>query len=419
MAKREQMALGDWTAKRFEANQLFTPSTPINVASLFAGRHQQLMRIVDAIGERGRHVIMFGERGVGKTSLAQIIPFLIPADRQRIRFCRIQCFPNDIFTTLARRVFREIRFQADLGEGIQTFDVSDLYPNDVTPDDFVRELAIYNDNDIPIIVIDEFNEISSHDVAVAIANTIKALSDTGAVATLVIVGVADNVRELIASHESIERCTEEVLMPRMGNDELRDIIEKRLSQLGMSIAGDAKWKIINLSKGLPQYVHGLGKQACFSAIASKRLSISTEDADAAIDNLLASSEQTFKDAYDVATRSNQPENLFRQVLTACALAPADADGYFAPISVREPLSGILGRAIQIANFQNHLKEFIEEKRGRILQRIGEERAFRFRFRHPAMQPYVIMRGIKDNIVDEKAKRALSYPEQPNLFPTDS
>ena len=57
------------------------------------------------------------------------------------------------------------------------------------------------------------------------------------------------------------------------------------------------------------------------------------------------------------------------------------------------------------------------KRGQILERVGEERAYRFRFRHPAMQPYVIMRGIRENIVDEKAKQALSSPEQGDLFPT--
>jgi hypothetical protein len=248
-----------------------------------------------------------------------------------------------------------------------------------------------------------------------IANVIKALSDEGTNVTLIIVGVADNVTELIASHESIERCTDEILIPRMNKDELKEVIEKRLSQLGMTISGDAKWKIINLSKGLPQYVHGLGKQAAFEAIKNKRLSISEDDTDKAIDNLLASSEQTFKESYSVATRSNQPGNLFRHVLTACALARSDESGYFTPTSVREPLSGILGKSMQIANFQTHLREFVEPRRGEVLQRIGEERTYRFRFRHPAMQPYVIMRGIREGIVDAAAKQALSSPEQPDLF----
>mgnify|MGYP006990016457 CR=1 FL=1 len=118
----------------------------------------------------------------------------------------------------------------------------------------------------------------------------------------------------------------------------------------------------------------------------------------------------------MATRSNQPGNLFKHVLTACALARSDESGYFAPVWVREPLSAIVEKPMHIANFQGHLKEFTSIKRGAILERIGEERAYRFRFSHPAMQPYVIMRGIREGIVDEAARRALSSPEQADLFP---
>jgi MoxR-like ATPase len=149
----------DWAAKRFEANQLFTPSTPINVAELFAGRSDKLFRIVDAIGERGRHVILYGERGVGKTSLAQIVPFLIPADRQRVRYIRVQCFPNDDFSSVARKIFKDLHFTADAGDGARTYNVAELYPSNVAPDDFIRELSIFNENDIPFVVIDEFNEL--------------------------------------------------------------------------------------------------------------------------------------------------------------------------------------------------------------------------------------------------------------------
>ena len=103
------------------------------------------------------------------------------------------------------------------------------------------------------------------------------------------------------------------------------------------------------------------------------------------------------------------------MLTACASAKADESGYFAPGWVREPLSAIVGRQIDVADFQGHLKVFTTEKRGAILERIGEERAYPFRFRHPAMQPYVIMRGISEEIVDEKASAALSSSEQGDLF----
>jgi Cdc6-like AAA superfamily ATPase len=412
-----KMKAGDWSTKRFEVNQLFTPSTPITVAELFAGRQDQLFRIVDGIGERGRHIILFGERGVGKTSLAQVVPYVLPEKPDRIAFSRVQCFPTDNFSSICKKIFKNIRFSADIGDGVKTYDVSDMYPGDVAPDDFIREASIFNENKIPIIVIDEFNEIGDQEAPLLFANTIKALSDAGTNITLIIVGVADNVTELIKSHASIERCTSEILMPRMTASELKEIIEKRLKQLGMTIEADAKWKIINLAKGLPQYVHGLGKLSCFEAIKARRLDLSTSDTDKAILDLLETSEQSFKRNYDEATRSNQPDNLFRQVLTACALAKADENGYFAPAAVREPLAGILGRPVSVATFQNHLADF-SEKRGKILQRIGEARSYRLRFRHPAMQPYVIMRGIEEGIVDESAKQALSFPGDPDLFSSE-
>lgn len=412
----DRLSLSDQSAKRFEANQLFTPSTPITVAELFAGRQDQMFRIVDGIGERGRHIILFGERGVGKTSLVQIAPYMLPVPADRIKFARIQCFPTDTYSSICKKIFKEIHFTADLGDGPRSYDVSESYSGDINPDDFVREMSMFSENDIPAIVIDEFNEVDDDMSASLMANTIKALSDAGTNVTLIVVGVADSVSDLISSHASIARCTDEILMPRMSTAELREIIETRLKQLGMTIEPDAKWKIINLAKGLPQYVHGLGKLSCFLAISERRMHITERDADRAIEDLLNSSEHTFNTIYETATRSNQPDNLFKHVLTACALARADENGYFAPAAVREPLSGILGRNVTIATFQNHLGDF-SEKRGKILQRIGQQRSYRLRFREPAMQPYVIMRGIQEGIVDEDAKRALSSPEQGDLLST--
>ena len=311
---------------------------------------------------------------------------------------------------------KRIRFSAEVGEGEQEFDASQAYSTPITPDDFVNEMSNFKESDIPVIVIDEFNEVQDSNTTLLFAHTIKALSDSGANCTLIIVGVAENVGNLIENHQSIQRCSEEILMPRMEKQELLDVLIVRLKQLEFSIAGDAKWKIVNLAKGLPAFVHALGKHACLNALTEgHRLNIEEADVDAGITSLIASSDQTFKKAYHDATVSNQPGNLLKQALTACALAQPDENGYFTPVAVKGPLSAILERPIDIANFQNHLKAFIDPKRGQILQRRGEPRAYRFRFVQPAMQPYVVMRGITEGILDADAKRALSYPEQPDLF----
>jgi Cdc6-like AAA superfamily ATPase len=410
------LKVADIGPKRFEINQLFTPSTPVTVAELFAGRLSQMMKITDTVAETGRHAVVYGERGVGKTSLMQIVPYIVPDRVGNVRFCRVQAYPNSTFHSLFNAVFRKIQFTADIGNGQQEYSVAETYTDTLTPDDVVTEFSHFTANDIPIVVLDEFNEITNPETPKLVANTIKALSDEGTNVTIIVVGVADNVTELIENHESIQRCTEQIPMPRMTSDEMFELLDKRLKQLGYTITADAKWKIINLAKGLPSYVHGLGKFACLAALAvGGRLHIEEVHVDEAIDDLIASSDRSFTDVYEAATRSAQPDNRLRHVLTACALAKVDESGYFRPAAIKEPLSGILGKSVEIANFQNHLKAFIDPKRKSILQRDGEPRAYRFRFRQPAMQPFVLMKGM--DIISIDVKRALSSPEQPDLFAT--
>ncbi len=400
MARKKE----DWEALRFEAGHLFTPSTPISVAEFFSGRKKEISQLFEAIAERGRHAIVYGERGVGKTSLSQVVPLMLPRGIRKVQHIRKTAGPSDNFSSIWRKVFRDIRSAV----------VADLYADrDITPDDVVRELSSFNQNDVPIIVVDEFNEISDEPTSLLMANTIKGLSDDGVNATVILVGVADNINQLIAGHESISRCCEEVLMPRMEQDELREVIETRAARLNMQIEGNAKWKIINLSKGLPTFVHGLGKFSCYAAIDRRRLTIVESDTDRAIDTILESSQQSLKQAFERAVKSNQPFAKFREVLTACALAKADESGFFTQTAVRGPLSQMLGRNIEIGHLRPQLHELIEEKRGKVIERIGEERGYRYRFSDPAMQPYVIMAGIKAGILTDAAKSALS--SQSDLF----
>jgi hypothetical protein len=314
-------------------------------------------------------------------------------------------------------IFKEIKFKADMGDGTKEYSVADIYKDGVTPSDVVRELSYFSLNDIPIIVIDEFNVINDPKSSRLMAETVKAVSDAGLNATIVIVGISDTVENLIEGHASISRCTEEVLMPRMSNDEMQSLVQSRIDKLGMQISADAKWKIINLSKGLPAFAHTLGKGAVLSTIGRSRIGITEIDVDQAIAGILSSSQNTLKVDYETATRSNQERARFRQILTACALARTDESGYFTAKQVQGPLAAILKKTIGFDGFNPNLKELASPKRGDVLQQIGSERIYRYRFRNPAMQPYVIMKGIYDGFLDETAKLALSSPEQPDLFPT--
>lgn len=412
-----RLRLDDVPSLHFDIGHIFTPSTPIRLADLFAGRRRQIGQLLDAVAEPGRHAILYGERGVGKTSLSQILQHVVPSARQTVVYARKACAPGDTYESIWRKFFREMRLTHDVDGEQRSVHLSELYHGRALDvDDVVSEMKRFSANQIPIFVVDEFNEIDDDgSTARLFANTIKALSDEGVNATIVIVGVGDSVTHLFEGHGSIERCTEEVPMPRMSREELGEIVDKRLRQLGLTIEPDARWKIVILSRGLPTYVHRLGKQAAVRATTDLRRRITEEDVDLSIEDVLRGSLESLRTAYERAISSNQPGSLYKEILLSCALAAADDSGYFVPAAVLVPFEKVRGKPMSIAQYRNHLGEFITDRRGGILQRKGEERNHRYRFKDPAMLPFVLMKGIADGMVTEEAKRLLRFPEQGQLF----
>jgi hypothetical protein len=63
------MAHVDWKQLRIEILGTFTPGPPIEEVAQFSGRKSVIQRLQDIAIEKARHAIIFGERGVGKTSL--------------------------------------------------------------------------------------------------------------------------------------------------------------------------------------------------------------------------------------------------------------------------------------------------------------------------------------------------------------
>jgi len=406
-----------WMEMEIQARKLFSPSAPINEADLFSGRLEQISRIVNGVAERGRHAVLYGERGVGKTSLGNIFHKLTGSIG--IMPIRQQVSPEDNYTSLWKKVFRELVFEVkeNVGYGNEStkqHSVAEFYDN-ITPDDVVRELRRTNFSNTPVIILDEFDKIKDVKTKQLMAHTIKALSDSGVDVTVLIIGVADDITTLVEEHQSVSRNIEEIKMPRMNKGELNAILDQRLPKLGIKIEGDARWKIVTLSRGLPEYIHSLGRDSAIRAIKEKKKVITEAHVGSAISELISQSDQSINNAYKKAVHSNKKNALYKEVLLACAMAQTDDEGKFAPADVVEPLTKILqGRKVTIANFQSHLTAFSGEDRGNILKKHGIPRGYKYRFTEPKMQPYVIMQGINAELIGNEALAILSAPEQPSL-----
>jgi len=408
----------NWEDLARRAGTVFKPNTPVTERDLFAGRTDRIRRLVDVANQDGQHAIIHGERGVGKTSLANVVTKFYSPELPVVS-PRINCDSLDDFGTVWRKVFEEIELKrpepvVGFGGGIQGTLFTSPTPvlADPTPDGVRRALTVLARTCLPLIVVDEFDRLKEESRR-PFADMIKNLSDHAVRATIVLVGVGDSVDDLIAGHQSVARNLIQIQMPRMSGAEIREVINKGLEVLGMTIEDKALDRIDLLSQGLPHYPHALGLHASRQALDAHSLHISCEVLDQAIGKAIEDTHQSIVSAYAGAVRSARKDNLFGDVLLACALAKTDDLGYFAAQDVRPPLSELLKKPYGISSFAQHLGEFSDEKRGNVLVRIGSRR-YRYRFADPLMQPYVIMQGVhagrvRDNHLRSRTAGIFQHP----------
>jgi hypothetical protein len=321
------------------------------------------------------------------------------------------------FSSLWHEIFKKIPlvkefipvgFAASPETVIRTLD--DYLPSVIKPGDIVNILQQLSQK--IIIVVDEIDRLTDQTTTMLLADTIKSLSDHAIDTTLILVGVADSVDNLIAEHRSVERALVQIRMPRMSETELLEIIDKGLATVDMKIEAHAREKIANLSQGLPHYTHLLALHSAQEAASKKETLISYEHVKEAIDKALKKAQQSIINAYHTAVSSSR-ENMYSQVLLACAMATPDELGYFSASDIRAPLSRVMNRQYEIAAFSQHLNAFCEQHRGPILQKTGLPRKFRFRFINPLIQPYILMEGIKQGLIsDDIFNPSPASPPQP-------
>ncbi len=370
---------------------VFTPSAPIAQRDLFRGRLEQVLQVTGAIVEPGRHVVLYGERGVGKTSLANVLADFLQGPQGTLRVARFNCTTQDNYRTIWQKAFREMRMDPPA-------EWAERAPD---PDD-VRWVL----NPLPrsIIVMDEFDRVEDDESLSLMADTIKTLSDHNVGTKVLIVGVADSLEQLIGEHASVQRAVEEVQMPRMTDAEAFEIIDTGLSSIKMTVAATARKRIVRLAEGLPHYVHLLALHAARNAVLSHRTELGNDDVESAVQKAIQ--KHTLLSEYQRAIDSAYPGNLFSRVLASCALADKNRLGYFTAGAVREPMTKIMASYYDIPAFAPHLKAFTEIDRGCVLRREGVPRKYRYRFRNPLLQPFAILAALAEGSIPPEYRSEL-------------
>lgn len=297
-----------------QIEKAFTPHTPV-VDDLFCGRMKEIESIFEGLSEKGNHIVLFGDRGVGKTSLARYSCKKYGEVENTDTNIMVSCCANDTFQSVIEKVFTELGIE--LVEAVQRGSGAKI---DVKCVEYNREISrtIINTNktDNPtwvanklkdkegVVIIDEFDTIKDPIEKQKFSTLMKNLSDNSSNLSLLIVGISLSVDDLIEGHRSIDRCLSQVYLKRMTDDELLSIIQKGEDRTGLKFNEDVKKKIVEKSLGFPYYVHMLALEASKNAVLSERKEINNEDYENGLNNTIKKIDHSLSEMYKEAIGSN-------------------------------------------------------------------------------------------------------------------
>jgi len=367
---------------------IFSPSAPVENIELFTGRVDELNKIGQAIEERGQHAVMYGGRGVGKTSIANVLINFFPD----IIISKITCNSTDNFKSIWEKAVNKIQFvSSHKGIGFAANDekrIRELYlPNKpfIDANDILNLFA-----EIPnhiLVVIDEFDCVQDKDTKIMMADTLKSLSDNLPNVTILIIGISENVNDLIGNHKSLERCLKQIQVPLMTREDTVDMIQNSFSILELNIDDEVIDKIVEYSSGFPHYTHLLCKYATLQAAENEENEVTLENFDYAVEESIINSDYSIKEAYKKAVASYSDKNQFEDVIFASILADDDYK-VFTPDQVLEKYQKLTNKETKKENLYYNLGMLCKPERGVILQKIGAAKNIKYKFQNPLMKAYV-------------------------------
>lgn len=112
----------------------------------------------------------------------------------------------------------------------------------------------------PVVVVDEFDQITKEDDQKAFANFIKQVSDQHVDAKFIVCGIADSPDVLMSAHASADRYFHTVELTKLPWEARFEIDQDASSKLGIFEDESTIIRIAKISDGFPHYVHFISEK---------------------------------------------------------------------------------------------------------------------------------------------------------------
>jgi ATPase domain predominantly from Archaea len=317
----------------------FTPSKPISRLAHLYGRERKLKEIERAFASPGKHLFVFGDRGVGKTSMARTTAALrAGTDAKQVPF--VSCDKGASFFDMAANVNREIlrvhpklidnlKVEASIDAKFLKLSASKQLIGDApTSAGTVHEVCdtlrlLTKGIRECVVIVDEFDQIAGDEDKKYFADLIKQVSDRELPVRFMLTGIGRSLEELIGVHLSTDRYVAPIALEPIPHDARWQILHNAAQAIGVKLDRDAVIRIGQISDGFPYYIHLIGEKLFWAAFDSSSAVKRIDDAiyGEGLKLAIEETQTSLKTAYDVATMKHKNSEDYEHALWAVADGP--------------------------------------------------------------------------------------------------
>lgn len=431
------MSIKGYSKERFKSqlNEYLSASGPVRSVEHLCGREKEMALIEEALCAEGRHVFIYGDRGVGKTSLAAAAAAQYQSsDNTHIQ---IGCGPDTEFyktiEDLADRVIKKAsgkrNFAVTHSINVKFYnvkwnqqEVEVAIPNVdsmYTAVEAIEEVAKFH-SETPVIVIDEFDQIDSEKERRLFANYLKDLGDRGVNIKLIFTGVAQSLTKLLGEHESSFRQLHTIGLERLYWSAREKIVTDAIGSYRLNIDPEVAHTIAKISNGFPYFVHLLTEKVLWAAFDSDSEveNIGFDIFTVALEKAISSISAHLQMPYDSATLHRT--NDYREILWATADSESTIryiDSMFISyLRINKQLYGSNpceeNRPLSRQKFTARLGNLKKKDYGEVLENPLERKGL-YSYRENILRGYVAMRALESGVelqgdVPDEPKRPTAW-----------
>jgi Cdc6-like AAA superfamily ATPase len=281
---------GEAAELRVRFRNAFTPAQPITDKRKFAGRRGILTTLIRSLEDDRLHVILYGDRGIGKTSLLHVLAQAARDAKYQVAY--ISCGASSNFNEVFRNVAAEVPllFHRDFGPTSAEAERGDTFASllDAEPVSGRKasDLSAKVTDTRVLVILDEFDRCEDPQFRRDITEFLKNISDRSVRLQLVIAGVAENLAELLENRTIVNRNIHAIEAPRMTSEELSDLVAVGEAAGGLPFTPEARRIIVASANGLPYAASLVSHRAGLAALERNRKAVTDRDVLTALDEII-------------------------------------------------------------------------------------------------------------------------------------